>query len=125
MNRIQINGEWYVKEDQSNETQKLIDESNITHFKGCVYENDDYAWEATIIQKTDSEEYYDGVDIKFTDKRCKPWKEDHWDSNSWMVGVYNDDKYSLTDAQKLMDKKGIETFKEFIGYLIELNYIKK
>lgn len=124
MNRIQINGEWYVKEDQSNETQKLINELNITHFKGCSYENDDYCWEATIIQKTDSEEYYDGVDIKFTDKRCEPWKENHWDNNSWMVGVYNDNEHSLIAAQKLMDEKGIETFKEFIGHLIKLNWIK-
>ena len=50
-NRIQINGVWYVREDVSNSNEIQIDiTEDITYFSGCVYENDKYCWEVTVIE---------------------------------------------------------------------------
>ena len=60
--KIQIDDVWYIREDQS---EKKLD---VTNFIGCVYENDEYAWEATKIYKDDDKTFYPDVSIKFTDK---------------------------------------------------------
>jgi hypothetical protein len=130
MNRIQINGDWYIKEDQlveiKNVPQNLIDEDNIIHAKSCLYESDNYAWEATLIRKDNSDTYYDGVDIKFTDKRIKPFKEEYWDNISWIIDIYNNfpTGESSLSALESMDINGVQIFREFIGYLIKIGWIK-
>lgn len=112
-NRIEIDGVWYVREDNTNTNSPKID---ITCFKGMVYETDKYCWEATIIEKEDGT-YYDDIDIKFTDKRFKPWKEKHWDSVAWMIGVCENNPSSMTEAKKLMCEEGIASFRLFIQKL--------
>ena len=131
MNRIQINGDWYIKEDQlveiKNVPQNLIDEDDIIHAKSCLYESDNYAWEAMLIRKDDdSDTYYDGVDIKFTDKRIKPFKEEHWDNISWFIDIYTNfpSGESSLSALESMDINGVQIFREFIGYLIKIGWIK-
>jgi hypothetical protein len=67
--RIQINGEWYVKESTTYEVhQKELD---LTYFEGCVYETDKYRFEVTRLYKdySKNEFYSSSIDIKFTDKR--------------------------------------------------------
>jgi hypothetical protein len=98
--RIQINGEWYVREQPDAELEavlhpfrkeiKPLNREDVTAFKGFVYETDKFCYEVTIIAKSglfEEGEYYDNIDIKFTDKRIKPWVEDHWDSMDWFRGV--------------------------------------
>jgi hypothetical protein len=59
-----------------------------------------------------------GIDIKFTDKRSKPWPpDDHWDNNTWMLGVLNDDTEDITEAYKSMCKEGVADFKRFLRAL--------
>ena len=103
--RVKINGVWYVKE-----TKITKEELDIIDFVGCTYENDKYCWEATVL-------YKDGIDIKFTDKRTKPFKEDNWDKNTWLLGVLKNDRDSMTEAREAMDEDGIETFQIFLEYL--------
>jgi hypothetical protein len=69
-NRIQVNGEWYVKEQESTAEAQPI-ELELTHFEGCVYENDKYCFEVTRIYKNyDKGEFYsDCIDVEFTAKR--------------------------------------------------------
>ena len=109
--RIEINGVWYVKEDSTTD-----EDLGITEFKGCVYETDEYCWEATKLLKYD-DKYYDEIDIKFTDKSNKPWFSDHWDSNVWMKGVLRNDPESIKEAKTSMSKKGVADFKRFLRAL--------
>ena len=119
--RIQINGVWYVREDISEE-QKDIE---VTYSMSCHYETDDYFWEATRLMKDDEISYYPDIDIKFTDKRNKPWKEEYWDNNTWMVGVMNDDPDAMKDARETMCEQGIKDFKLFLKKLEENFWLSK
>jgi len=119
--RIQINGVWYVREDISKEEEKDI---QVYYAMTCTYENNDYCWEATRLLKDDGISYYPDIDIKFIDKRIKPWKEDHWDSNLWMVGVMNDDPDAMKDARESMCEQGIKEFKLFLKKLEENFWLK-
>ena len=125
--RIQIDGVWYVREDQSfyyiYTIENLIDDKDLTNFIGCTYENDNYCWEATMIYK-DEGTLYPGVDIKFTDKCTKPWKEEHWDNNEWMVGIVTDNRDSIFVAMKSMDDSGLLVFKQFLLKLVEKGWLK-
>jgi len=114
-NRIQINGVWYVREDVSNSNEIQIDiTEDITYFSGCVYENDKYCWEVTVIEP---HKYGNSVDIKFTDKREKPWKEENWDNMVWFEGILENNLESLKELDGIMDEDGIKIFQKFLEYL--------
>ena len=116
-NRIQINGVWYVREDVSNSNEIEIDiTEDITYFTGCVYENDKYCFEATVLEP---HKFGDIIDIKFTDKREKPWKEEHWDNNGWFLDVYNGKPESRVHLEETnLCDEGFKIFKQFLGVLI-------
>jgi hypothetical protein len=124
-NRIQVNGEWYIKEepDAIPEPQKELE---LTHFEGCVYENDKYCFEVTRIYKNyDKGEFYsDCIDVEFTDKRTdKPWKIDNWDNTSWLRGIYDNDRISINEALEVMDMDGVKELKALVKELIEKGWI--
>jgi hypothetical protein len=121
-NRIQVNGEWYVKELITTPPVKL----DLTYFEGCVYENDKYCFEVTRIYKDyDKVEFYsDCIGIKFTDKRTHPRKEDYWDSVGWLRGIFDNDRASIDEALEVMDEDGIKELKALVGELIEKGWIK-
>jgi hypothetical protein len=121
--RIQINGEWYVKESTTYDAhQKELD---LTYFEGCVYETDKYCFEVTRLYKdySKNEFYSSSIDIKFTDKRTQPWKMDRWDRVSWLIGVHHNDKDALNDVFELMDADGVRELKDFIRELINKGWI--
>ena len=67
--RIQINGEWYVKE---NTIEPLINPEDVTHSIECVWENSNWGFVASLIAKEDDfNDCYDDVYLKITDKRIK------------------------------------------------------
>jgi len=114
--RIQLNGEWYVRE-QSNPEPELDITDNIIRFRGISYESDKYVFEATIIRKPGSEfEYYD-CDIEFKDKRTRPWTEDLWDNPTWVKGVLNNNPESLEELRKTVCPQGEAEFKAFLKVL--------
>ena len=120
--RIEINGVWYIREDLANNQEEDFELSFALH---ALYEDDKYCWEATRLYKDDTKSsFYDDIDIKFTDKRVKPWKEDHWDNNFWMKGVLDNDPESMRDAKESMCDNGIKTFKLFLNKLKEEGWIK-
>ena len=107
-NRIQINGVWYVREDQAQEPIKL----DPIEFNGIVVENEDFCFEATKHTNGD----YDDIDIEFTDKRIKPWKVDHWDNDDWMRGILQNNPESLNDMVDI-GSEGIRYFQAFLQHL--------
>ena len=117
-NRIQIDGVWYVREQQEPEVQL-----DITRFKGMVTESDKYCFEATKIKDGSVPgKYYDGCDIEFTDKRVKPWKTDLWDNNAWMRGVLDNNPESLAELEHLCPQ-GEAELKAFLKVLKEEGWI--
>lgn len=129
-NRIQINGEWYVKEDsvlttEIEETHEF-DARHATHFEACVYETDDYCWEASRIRKDDGT-FYKDVHIEFKDKTVDNWRSkepEYWDSNSWLLGVLQKNPESLEEARNCMNKEGVRTFRLFLSYLAYIEWLK-
>jgi hypothetical protein len=113
-NRIQVNGVWYVREDISEQEKKDIE---VTYAMTCTYENDKYCWEAKRLMEDDGISYYSDIDIKFTDKREKPWKEEHWDNNEWMINVMNNESNAIEDAEESMCREGIKEFRFFLKKL--------
>ena len=117
-NRIQIDGVWYVREQQEPEVQL-----DITRFEGMVTESDKYCFEANRTQKTVCPpEYYDNIDIEFTDKRSKPWKTDSWDNNTWMNGVLDNNPESLKSLNYICPQ-GIAELKAFLKVLKEEEWL--
>ena len=109
--RININGIWYVKEqDDLTNTEDSI-KIDPTDYYGSVVENDDYCFEATKLV-----DYNIGIDIKFTDKRSKPWREDNWDNMEWLKGVLNGNQDSLKQLHEL-NPEGKVFFIKFLQYL--------
>jgi len=109
--RIQIDGIWYVREDQ---IEKNPIELDPVKFEGIVVEDETFCFEATRILR-DSGDPYDDIDIKFTDKRIEPFKEEHWDSNSWMKGVLDNNPDSLKELPDIGE--GTKFLKAFLQYL--------
>ena len=121
--RIEINGVWYVREDISN---NQVEDLELNFSLQAMYEDDTYCWEATRLYRGSclKDDFYEDIDIKFTDKRDKPFAEDHWDNNSWFKGVLDNDPESLKDARESMCEDGIKTFKLFLNKLQEEGWLK-
>lgn len=100
-------------------------EIDIVRSEARTIESDKYVFEATRIERKDVPgTYYDGIDIKFTDKREKPWKEDFWDNNAWMRGVLINDPESLEWLKDgSMCLQGEAEFKAFLKELKEEGWI--
>lgn len=129
-NKIQINGVWYVREDSiaptTNTKEQVFNPDNVTNFEACVYETDDYCWEASRIRKDDGT-FYKDVHIEFKDKTVDNWRSkesEYWDGNSWLLGVLQSNPESLEEARDCMNEEGVKTFREFLGYLNDLGWLK-
>lgn len=124
-NRIQINGDWYIKEepDAIPEPQKELE---LAYAEMCSYEVLDYCFEAKRLFKDhdSSEVYADTINIKFTDKRTKSWKIHNWDNAAWFRGVFDNDKRAINDALEVMNAHGVMALNQFIGHLIKIGWIK-
>ena len=116
--RIQINGTWYVREQPTQEVKPLKRE-DVTFFKGFVYETDKFCYEAII------PEYHVHIDIKFTDKRIKPWVEDHWDSMAWFKGVSENNPDSINSLinENEMEAEDILEFRSFLAFLKQQGWL--
>lgn len=125
--RIQINGEWYVKETITTPVES-IELSDLTFTAECIYETDDYLWIASKIARTHDEpeligtDYYESIDIKFTNKNTSV--EERWDNSKWILGVYHKDPKSIKEAKESMSIKGIEIFRQYIKSLIVIGWLK-
>ena len=124
MERIQINGEWYVKETTP-EVVKSV-ELDFTHTESLIVETTKYCFEVSRIYRDDDITFYGGIDIQFTDKRSADrtnWIEEYWDNNSFYIGVYENDESCIEDALELMDQEGITILQQIVKQLIEKEWL--
>ena len=120
MDRIQVNGVWYIKE----ENQSNFDSNNIFYSKVCIYEDSEWFFKA--------EFYADDNELKDADNSCSIDFEnkltklrDDSDNENWFFGVLNNDPESMEDANEIFDANGLILFKSFLNHLIDINWLKK
>jgi hypothetical protein len=130
--RIQINGVWYVKEEELDTVEYV--EPTISKldsgvkYDGMVFESDLYAFDCTRIYDDDGCLYKDGnVSIKFTDKSVVHDIEkfqEHWDNEAWMQGVIEDDVEAIEEAMESLCSQGMAELKEVLTTLRAEAWIK-
>lgn len=128
-NRIEINGVWYVREDDINDSLDHLEEEEIdlTFSEECCYETDKYCFVASRLRKDESGEFYPDISITFTDKRSgdrDTWKEEYWDNNSWLRGILENNPESLGHLREVLCDKGVKQFKMFLRKLVEVKWLK-
>ena len=117
-NRIQIDGVWYIREQQEPEVEIDIMRSEVR-----AIESDKYVFEVSRLEISGEPGiYYDGIDIKFTDKREKPWVIDHWDNVTWMIGVSKNHPPSLAELSHLCPQ-GVAELQALLKELIKEGWL--
>lgn len=130
--RIQVDGVWYVRESSTLPIVE-IEEMFVTNTLGCIWESDNWCFQATAILRDEAINLTDIfttiIDIVITDKRNSDrdkWIEhDAVDNSTWFIGVYEGNPESMPEAEEMMDEQGIAEFRGFIGHLIGKGWIVK
>lgn len=129
-NRIEINGVWYVREDAITDSldHLEVEEIGLTFSEECVYETGNYCFVASRIRKDESEEFYEDIYVKFTDKRSgdrDTWKEEYWDNNNWFKGILEGKAESIVSLDEETDicPQGKRQLKEFLKRLVEEGWL--
>ena len=117
-NRIKIGDVWYVREEQPIEEIEM----DVVAFDGRVFETDLYCFEASRLYN-DSDVPFVDCDIKVTDKRVKPWKEEYLDNPNWFIGVLDNNPESMDEAREMFCDRGIAEFRAFVRDLISVGWL--
>jgi hypothetical protein len=137
MERIEINGVWYVREDSQFSKTLTIGENDVTHYRGIVHESEDYCFEATKLYKDfTTGQDYDDIEIKIAFKERgvpqKDWKTEYWDHAGFFQGILKNHPESINIVRKEFgaDAEGmeifkafLETFKAFLVYLQKIHWL--
>jgi hypothetical protein len=124
-NRIQINGVWYIREDQTEDYDYDYDydiESDVIHSESYQIETDDYRWEATRLFNADGS-FFDDFYILFTDKKVSLHFDELWDNKSFMKGILKNNPDSLKELKESLNTNGVKDFKAFLKYLKEKEWL--
>ena len=124
-NRIEIDGVWYTREDNTTPEVKPRLEPSIA-FEGLVFESDLYCFEATRLRDDDGEFYDKECSIKFTDKSIIhdiDKFQEYWDNAEWMIGFLNNDPEAIAEAEESLCPQGIEEFRVVVQELAENGWI--
>lgn len=128
-NRIQINGEWYVKENAS--VEPLISKEDLSYSVECCWDGIDWTFKAFLMlegDETDIDSRYSDIFIKIIDKRDSNrdnWLEEGIDNPRWILGVLENNPDSMVDATAMFDSEGLSYFKAFANCLVERGWLKK
>ncbi|MDA9981229.1 hypothetical protein N9H39_00510 [Gammaproteobacteria bacterium] len=115
-NRIEIDGVWYTREDNTTPEVKPRLEPSIA-FEGLVFESDLYCFEATRLRDDDGEFYDKECSIKFTDKKIDIDNSEYWDNAEWMIGFLNNDPEAIAEAEEALCPQGMEEFRVVVQEL--------
>ena len=121
-NRIEIDGVWYTREDNTTPEVKPRLESSIA-FEGLVFESDLYCFEATRLRDDDGEFYDKQCDIQFTNKKLDIDNIEYWDNTEWMIEFLSNDPEAIFEASKSLCPRGMEEFRVVLKELAEKGWI--
>jgi hypothetical protein len=120
-NRIEIDGVWYTRED--NTTPEVIPQLEPSvSYEGLVFESDLYCFEATRL-RDDTGNFYDKeCSIKFTDKSKYSGLGDVeigeiWDNADWMRGIIENEVEAIEEAMESLCSQGFAELKEVLTTL--------
>ena len=120
-NRIQINGDWYVKEEELDKVEPTLSQLDPgTRYDGLVFESNLYAFDCTRIYDEDGHLYKVGnVSIKFTNKSKysglgNEETQEYWDNEDWMNGILANDQDAITEAMESLCPQGFAELKEVL-----------
>ena len=132
--RIQINGIWYRRETGALTEEETVDLDPCWN-RTILVENSNLCLEASVSCNdvdnfTISEHSY--INIEVTDKRTKPWKTEHWDSEVWLLGVHkrlpeslNELNFGASEYIGPIEGEDRRFAIAFIDYLVEIGWIKE
>jgi hypothetical protein len=123
--RIQINGVWYKREEESQSDATVLvplNREDVTACKTLTHETKDFCFTAIKLEKDgpfEEGEFYDDIDLEFTDKRVKPWKEELWDNMNWIRGVLQDNPESIKHlyTENNMTESDVSKLRSFLLFL--------
>jgi hypothetical protein len=119
MDRIQINGIWYVPENSQDVVVIEPDREEC-----YTIENSDFYLKAIRFFDQENNSFFDDIDIHFIDKRYnKPKDQETWDNNDWMIGVLKGDEASMAELPDI-GGSGLATLRAFLKYLVEKDWLK-
>ena len=119
MDRIQINGIWYVPENSQDVVVIEPDREEC-----YTIENSDFCFKAIRFFDQENNSFFDDIDIHFIDKRYnKPKDQETWDNNDWMIGVLKGDEASMVELPDI-GRSGLATLRAFLQYLVEKDWLK-
>ena len=121
--RIQINGVWYKREEPKREPAEWPVEEMVCSCRTYIFETTEFCFQASRSYKDNSDTLYSDMDIEFTDKRVKPWKEEYWDNPNWFRGILDNNPDSLKEALKELGGNGVEQLQAFLGYLKDKGWL--
>jgi len=126
--RIQLDGIWYVKETPLPVLE--IDMLDITNCLCCIYEPNNWCFEASVTLKDDAvlvKDIYSDPWIEITDKRPSnraDWVIENLDNPHWFLGVLEGNPESMEEANIMFDEQGLKEFRSFIKHLIDKGWLK-
>lgn len=121
MDRIQINGIWYIPENSQTQNIPQIEPEREESY---TVENSDFSFKAIRFFDQEENSFFNDIDIVFKDKRHnKLNKEDLWDNNDWMIGVLKGDDASMEDLPDI-GRSGLATLRAFLQYLVDKDWLK-
>jgi len=131
--RIQINGEWYVREgsDSNRKCEALegffdvngsaitvyINDDDVFEYEGLHYEAGRYAFSAERFPPELNHINHASVHITFTDKRDYPHVEELWDNDKWFKEILENKPEAIVLLRESVCQKGAAEFKAFLKYL--------
>jgi hypothetical protein len=122
--RVQINGVWYRREtEEVAQRVKYEIGDDFAEYRGLVWETDQFCFEASRLYKDGGEDLYDDFSIKFTDKRVKPWVEDHWDSMSWFEAMHLGNRESVKGLTGEIGEDGVAQTQAFLNLLARKGWL--
>lgn len=116
--RIQINGVWYVRED--NDTDNSLEDymhKSVVTYQCMAYEDFDWVFEA----HADSDEYSDELDsIEIENKRTA--KKEMWDSLAF-IRNFNPSTYEFRSDDDILTKEGAKLLYYFIHEVMRKGWL--
>lgn len=120
MERILINGEWYVKESKEDVN---ID---FTFTNSCIVETDKFCFEAIRCMRDDNKSYYPDISIDVTKKEgdMSDLTKEYWDNPSFFKGLLNRDNQCIEDLSDFVeDSYNQQVFLKMLEKLNEIGWI--
>jgi len=101
--RIQVNGIWYVREDQTEKNEPLlINDEDLTFSRKCTFENDNCLFEFEVLEND-----YDELimpSLQYCNKRVKDSKVIHIaDNENWFIRIINNEPLAFDDLDGEID----------------------